>query len=500
MFVTPLKFDQVLDRFYYQYQYDLMLLFVSSFDDNDKSILREIVDNAWRIDRITGNRICFFYFINNSYDKMNENLTRWVKNLSDWHPLYGEGVSVTMQTADDICNHFGLLRSSLPAFILISRDKKIKPQVFTIHNYNDLEDFLTPLNILHSFLEDNNAIISQYNSERRRNVILQQDVDRRNEKRKSWNIALQRLERKKAKELQLGMDEKANERDRDIQYFKVKLEENPTLVVQGEDESVLFPNEELHFIREKSIERLDISLNSHHGESLITLIQDTKNYYSAILQIWDLVRTRKARISRVIEKIRNEINERGFDIFISCKSQDYALAYDLYKFLDSNGFRPFLADKSIKEIGIDQYTALIGEVINVCDNMIVFATRIDYIETPYVAAEWHTFVNDINTGHKPNAKIVNILSSEINIHSIPAWLRDKQCFTTENYKDNLLYFLNLKNNKNRFLQSKQVKQNEGSFNYESNRESKNVVIDNSQEQDSEVHKTFFQRLKSIFKK
>ena len=171
MFVTPLKFDQVLDRFYYQYQYDLMLLFVSSFDDNDKSILREIVDNAWRIDRITGNRICFFYFINNSYDKMNENLTRWVKNLSDWHPLYGEGVSVTMQTADDICNHFGLLRSSLPAFILISRDKKIKPQVFTIHNYNDLEDFLTPLNILHSFLEDNNAIISQYNSERRRNVI-----------------------------------------------------------------------------------------------------------------------------------------------------------------------------------------------------------------------------------------------------------------------------------------------------------------------------------------
>ena len=74
MFVTPLRFDQVLERFYCQYEYDLMLLFVSSFDGNDRSILRTIVDNAKRIDRITGDKMCFFYFIKDSYDKMNENL------------------------------------------------------------------------------------------------------------------------------------------------------------------------------------------------------------------------------------------------------------------------------------------------------------------------------------------------------------------------------------------------------------------------------------------
>lgn len=36
-----------------------MFLFVSSFDYNDKNIVKEIVDNARRIDRLTGTEICF---------------------------------------------------------------------------------------------------------------------------------------------------------------------------------------------------------------------------------------------------------------------------------------------------------------------------------------------------------------------------------------------------------------------------------------------------------
>ena len=442
MFVTPLRFDQVLERFYCQYEYDLMLLFVSSFDGHDRSILRTIVDNAKRIDRVTGDKMCFFYFIKDSYDKMNENLTRWVKNISNWQPLYGEGVSITMETADDICNHFGLLRSNLPAFILISKNKRITPQVFTIRQYDDLEDFLTPLNILHSYLEDKSAIISRYYQQRRRSVVPQSDVDRINEKRKSWNVAIDRLERKKAKELLLGMNQKASERDRDIEFFKNLLYDNPELTVQGEDESVLFPNEELEYIGKIAASRLDTSLNSDQGEDLINQVRDSNNYSDVVLKIWDLVRTRNIRISRLINNMRSQIQEQGFDVFISCKSEDYALARDLYEFLKNNGFKPFLADISIKEVGIDQYTALIGEVINACDNMVVFATNSDYLETPYVAAEWHAFINAKNTGRKPNSKIVTILSPRINIYNIPIWLADKQSFTTENYKNYLLSFLN----------------------------------------------------------
>jgi len=195
----------------------------------------------------------------------------------------------------------------------------------------------------------------------------------------------------------------------------------------------------LILLENKTIDRLNMSLNSQTGKSIVEQIQ--YRYASVVLEIFNLVGTRGIRLSNILSRIRTEIYERGFDVFISCKSQDYGLAHDLYNFLINNGFKPFLADSSIKEVGIDQYTALIGEVINVCQYMVVFATDTRYLETPYVAAEWHTFINDVNTGHKPNAKLVNILAPNIDVHYLPAWLRDKQCFTTENYKDGLLNFL-----------------------------------------------------------
>lgn len=205
MFVTPLKFEQVLDRFYSQQEYDLMLLFVSSFDKNDSIIIRDIVDNAKRIDRITGSRICFFYFIEDTFDSRNEaseKLVRWVKNIPNYQSLYGEGVSVTMNTADDICKYLGLLRSHLPAFILISRNKQQDiPQLLSIQDYQDLEIFLTPLNILHSYLEDRDYLISNYEHERRKSIVSQEEVVKREEKRKSWIVAIQNLERKRKRYL-----------------------------------------------------------------------------------------------------------------------------------------------------------------------------------------------------------------------------------------------------------------------------------------------------------
>lgn len=463
MFVTPLNIEQVLDRFYHQDKYELMLLFVSSFDGNDRTIIREIVDNAKRIDRITGDRVCFFYFIKDAYGSMNESLVKWVKNISNLEPLYGEGVSVTMETADDICRHFGILRSNLPAFILVSKDKGEDPNIFSIYDYNDFESFLTPLNILHSYIEDRDnivfryeskkqRIISEYNAKRRRTVVTQYDVDKRKADRISWEQEISRLINRKEIELSRGETDRANKRDIEIEQYKKKLDDYQELVVCGMDESVpypqkelddlYYPQDELDDIRSKTINRLNITLNSDDCERIIEPLQNHYKYSDAVLNIWKLVRTRGVRISNILKKIRYEIFERGFDVFISCKSQDYAFAHELYDFLSYNGFKPFLADTSIKEVGISQYTALIGEVINVCQNMVVFATDINYLETPYVEAEWHTFINDINTGHKSNAKIVNILSPVIDIHMLPTWLRDKQCFTTENYKGNLLQFLN----------------------------------------------------------
>lgn len=239
----------------------------------------------------------------------------------------------------------------------------------------------------------------------------------------------------------MGLIEQASKKDSEIRKYKQKLESFPVLEIKGEDDTVIYPHDDLESIRQIAIEKLNMALHSQDGEQIIGLLQDQDSYTQAVLKVWNLVATRGIRLSRILEEIRFEIHDRGFDVFISCKSEDYALAHDLYDYLISNGYRPFLADISLKEIGIDQYTALIGEVIDVCQIMIVFATDIHYIETPYVYSEWHTFVNDINTGHRPNGKLINILSPDIDINNLPVWLRDKQCFTTENYKDYLLQYL-----------------------------------------------------------
>ena len=461
MYVARLSFKEVLNIFYHQNRHDLMLLFVSSYDGNDRAIIKEIIDNAYRIDRITGERISFFVFAKDG-DNIDYVLSEWIRDIPDYRSLYGKCATVTMETADDICNHFQLLRTSLPAYILISKDKNQSPLVYSIHDYDDFESFLTPLNILHSYIEDKSKIISGYNNrksailsdyyaKRRRTLVTQLDVDKRKNERENWENEITRLTSRKEIELRRGEIERANKREIEISALKNKLEEKPALKVCGEDGTVPYPQEELDNLRypdeqlcelrNKAAERLNIALNCQDGLSLIDSLQDDNAYSDVISRIMKEVATRDVRISNVIERIRYEIQEFGFDVFISCKSQDYEYAREIYSYLKQNGLRPFLADMSIKEVGIDQYTALIGEVINVCQSMVVFATNVDYLQAPYVVAEWHAFINDINTGHKPNAKIVNVLSPDVNIHSLPTWLRDKQCFTTTDYQDNLVHFL-----------------------------------------------------------
>ncbi|WP_254029202.1 hypothetical protein [Bacteroides ovatus] len=85
-----------------------MFLFVSSFDYNDKNIVKEIVDNARRIDRLTGTEICFFYFVEerNEIETTNtatDDLMYWIMNVKDRGPMYGAGINVTIETADNIC-------------------------------------------------------------------------------------------------------------------------------------------------------------------------------------------------------------------------------------------------------------------------------------------------------------------------------------------------------------------------------------------------------------
>ena len=146
--------------------------------------------------------------------------------------------------------------------------------------------------------------------------------------------------------------------------------------------------------------------------------------------------------SRAIQNVRKEVNEIGFDVFISCKSQDYELAHELKAYLDAHGFKPFLADMSLREACIDQYTAVIGEVLDRCKCLIVFTTKAEYLETNYVYEEWSSFVNSINSGFKSDSQIFNIIAPTINVSDLPYLLRNRQCFYIDNYQNSILHYLN----------------------------------------------------------
>ena len=45
-----------------------MLLFVRSFDCNDKGIVKEVVDNVRRISKLACREVYFFYFIEERYE------------------------------------------------------------------------------------------------------------------------------------------------------------------------------------------------------------------------------------------------------------------------------------------------------------------------------------------------------------------------------------------------------------------------------------------------
>ena len=124
------------------------------------------------------------------------------------------------------------------------------------------------------------------------------------------------------------------------------------------------------------------------------------HYSSGLIEILTNVKEKANRINIIIERLNKQIEEEGFNVFISSKSQDYKKAFEVYSFLLENGYKPFLADPVLREIGTDYYGYLIRRIVNKCSFMIVYASEVNYITTPYVSAEWNQFLDELNSGIK----------------------------------------------------------------------------------------------------
>lgn len=134
------------------------------------------------------------------------------------------------------------------------------------------------------------------------------------------------------------------------------------------------------------------------------------------------------------------MEEKKYDVFISCKSEDYPLAKEVYDFLMYHGLTTFLASESLRKTGNTQYLAEIEDALEVCKHLVVFCTNPDYAKSRWVMEEWHMFRNEKLSGRK-NGNILTIIADAIDIKSLPIGLRGYEVIKLSDYKKNILNYL-----------------------------------------------------------
>lgn len=139
----------------------------------------------------------------------------------------------------------------------------------------------------------------------------------------------------------------------------------------------------------------------------------------------------------------NEPDYEGYDVFMSCKSEDYDRATPVYHWLVEKGYRPFFAPVSLKVSKAPGEPVVFGDeiddAIEESNNMIVVASNAEYVKTGYVKDEWRTFVEEQRAGRKKGV-LITILDG-VDVADLPLRLRSVQSFTLGNYKEGIIRFL-----------------------------------------------------------
>lgn len=128
-----------------------------------------------------------------------------------------------------------------------------------------------------------------------------------------------------------------------------------------------------------------------------------------------------------------------YDVFISCKSEDYKYAEEIYNFLKENGFNTFLANKELRQMGDSEYRRAISQALKSTYHLIVFASNAEYIDSTWVYYEWDWFLVAKIKGKK-QGQLLSILK-DVDIDDVNADLWKYESKTFENYKESLLAYI-----------------------------------------------------------
>ena len=110
------------------------------------------------------------------------------------------------------------------------------------------------------------------------------------------------------------------------------------------------------------------------------------------------------------------------DVFISFKSADKELAEELYHFLEAKGLSVFLSSETLPQLGSSDYRKAIDKALDECKHMIVVCSKVEYLHSSWVEAEWGFYIGEKRAGRK-KGNILTVVTSGIEIKDLPASLR-----------------------------------------------------------------------------
>ena len=122
-----------------------------------------------------------------------------------------------------------------------------------------------------------------------------------------------------------------------------------------------------------------------------------------------------------------------YDVFISCKSEDYNIGRQVYEFLVNHRdvhLHVFMADKELRKQGNADYGNIIDEALDSSSDLIIVASNVEYLKketSSYVYEEWHTFVEEIRSGRK-KGNILTVFTKDVALEEVPIALRNRQSF------------------------------------------------------------------------
>ena len=133
-----------------------------------------------------------------------------------------------------------------------------------------------------------------------------------------------------------------------------------------------------------------------------------------------------------------------YDVFISCKSEDYNIGRQVYEFLTNYrglSISVFMADKELRKRGNTDYGRVIDEALDSSTHLIIVSSNADYLKeetSSYVYEEWHTFVEEIRSGRK-KGNIMTIFTNDVDLKDVPIALRNRQSFPFTEYSSIVHY-------------------------------------------------------------